>query len=316
MKKKQAKAKKKSSGAKKPPFKMNGVSFQGQQDRCAADLYLPKNRKKGKKIPIVIMAHGFAAERTFGLPAFAESFVKNGLAVLLFDYRGFGDSTGKLRNHVSAGKHKQDWQAAFDYAASLEEIDSSAIVLWGSSFGGGHVLVTAAANPTVKAVISQVPFVDGIATLFHVGIVFAARAVFHALLDVITIVLRLKPHRIKVFARPGEMAVMNKADSFEGYSSIVDKDSQWQNNCPARVMLTTTFYRPISRAKTIQCPTLIIGAEHDSLIPVKAVRKTASKIRGCMMAEYEVGHFDIYSGEIFEQVRKLQVEFLRNLLRN
>jgi hypothetical protein len=37
------------------------------------------------------MAHGFGAERTFGLEPFAERFARAGLAAFLFDYRCFGD---------------------------------------------------------------------------------------------------------------------------------------------------------------------------------------------------------------------------------
>jgi alpha-beta hydrolase superfamily lysophospholipase len=40
------------------------------------------------------MAHGFGAERAFQLPADADRFVDRGVAALLFDYRGFGDSEG------------------------------------------------------------------------------------------------------------------------------------------------------------------------------------------------------------------------------
>jgi alpha/beta superfamily hydrolase len=41
------------------------------------------------------MAHGFGAERTFGLEPFAERFAEAGLATFLFDYRCFGDSEGE-----------------------------------------------------------------------------------------------------------------------------------------------------------------------------------------------------------------------------
>jgi alpha-beta hydrolase superfamily lysophospholipase len=54
------------------------------------------------------MAHGFAAEKTFGLAAYAERFAAEGIAVYVFDYRCFGDSDGQPRNLVSPSRHLQD----------------------------------------------------------------------------------------------------------------------------------------------------------------------------------------------------------------
>ena len=68
-------------------FTRTDVDFVSSGTRCAAWLYRPHGVARP---PVVVMAHGFGAERTFGLPAFAGRFAAAGLAVLLFDYRGFG----------------------------------------------------------------------------------------------------------------------------------------------------------------------------------------------------------------------------------
>ena len=68
--------------------------FSSNSEHCAADLYLPDGVAKP---PVMVMAHGFAGERGFKLPAFAENFCQQGVAVLLFDYRCFGDSEGYLK---------------------------------------------------------------------------------------------------------------------------------------------------------------------------------------------------------------------------
>ncbi len=36
--------------------------------------------------------------------------------------------------------------------------------MWGTSFGGGHVIVTAAEDRRIAAVIAQCPFTDGLAS--------------------------------------------------------------------------------------------------------------------------------------------------------
>jgi fermentation-respiration switch protein FrsA (DUF1100 family) len=73
--------------------------------RCSADLYLPDIAIAS---PLVIMAHGFGGERSFRLPAYAKHFARNGLAVLLFDYRTFGDSEGEPRYLVDPDRHVAD----------------------------------------------------------------------------------------------------------------------------------------------------------------------------------------------------------------
>ncbi|GFH32422.1 peptidase_S15 domain-containing protein, partial [Haematococcus lacustris] len=61
-----------------------------------------------------------------------------GMAVLAFDYRGFGGSDGAVRNLVSWPRHLQDWQAALDFVHSgglgKGRVDTTRVGLWGVSF--------------------------------------------------------------------------------------------------------------------------------------------------------------------------------------
>jgi alpha/beta superfamily hydrolase len=102
---------------------------------------------------------GMGAQKDMGLHQYACAFVAGGLAALVFDYRSFGGSEGEPRQWVSPSRHVQDWQSAVDYAKQQlqQQVDCSKMCLWGTSFAGGHVLVTAARNPAnVVAVVSQV----------------------------------------------------------------------------------------------------------------------------------------------------------------
>ena len=85
------------------------IDFAWHGSRCAGWLYLPRAVVRP---PLVIMAHGFGAERTFGLEPFAERFARAGLATFLFDYRCFGDSDGEPRNLISPRRQLEDWEAA------------------------------------------------------------------------------------------------------------------------------------------------------------------------------------------------------------
>src|SRR5689334_3487990 len=111
------------------------------------------------------MAHGFGAERTFRLPAFAERFCAAGAAVLLFDYRNFGGSPGEPRKLISPTRHVTDWQAAVEYARRVPGVDTRHVVLWGTSLSAGHVITVASKIRGLAALCLLVPFSDGLATV-------------------------------------------------------------------------------------------------------------------------------------------------------
>ncbi len=286
--------------------------FLSQGVRCAGWLYRPRGDAKP---PVVVMAHGFAAERTFGLPAFAERFASRGMAVFVFDYRNFGASEGMPRNLVNPFRHLQDWEAAVSHVRSLPAVATDKIALWGSSFSGGHVIVTAAQQPGIAALVAQVPFVDGPATLRTLGLGYSLRAVAAGLRDLARMVTRREPYCIPVVSSPDRFAAMNKPDALEGYKALVPPDSPWKNECPARILLAAPLYRPISYAARVRCPALLVAAEKDSLIPVEAVARTAARMPAATLERVPAGHFDVYVGEWFERVVRLEGDFLaRHLL--
>jgi pimeloyl-ACP methyl ester carboxylesterase len=210
------------------------------------------------------MAHGFGAERSFGLPAFAQRFARAGLAVLLFDYRCFGDSDGEPRNWVSAVRHCQDWRAAVRHVRTLASVDGGRVGLWGSSFSGGHVIATAAKDGEIAAISAQVPFVDPFSSIRLLGPVFLLRALPTGCGDMIRMLFGRSPHHVPLVGRPETFAVMNTPESWDGYMAIVPGNTAWRNRCPARILLTFSLYRPMSFAAGVRCPALVMLAENDS----------------------------------------------------
>lgn len=289
-----------------------GKWFQSQGTRCFGWLWLPSERVGSP--PVVLMAHGFGAQMDFALPAFAERFVREGIAVFMFDYRNFGKSEGEPRNLVSPKRHLQDWEAALRFVEGLSEVDSTRIALWGSSFSGGHVIVTAAKHPELSAIIAQVPFVDGFLTARKLGFGFAVSGMGYYLLDALRVITFTKPYYVPLVNDPGKFGIMNTPESKPGYLAMVPKDTNWKNETPARCLVPTVFYRPIIQAKKVQSPTLLIAAEQDSLADIKAIEKTAARIPKAELIKVPCGHFDVYSGPMFEEVIEPEVNFLRKHL--
>lgn len=297
---------------KKHPYKFTRIdtTFKSRGANCAAWLYLPRTVSKP---PLVIMAHGFGAEKKFLLDEYAKRFVSEGLACLVFDYRGFGDSQGEPRNYVNPRRHLEDWQSAIAFARSLDSVDNKRIALWGTSFSGGHVIVTASRDPEIAAIVAQVPFVDGRSS--GRSFRYKLQALYHGLRDAIGAALFNKRHYVPIVAAPDTFGMLNTPDALEGWKKSRPPGVSPDRKCPANIALTAFFYRPVKYASGVSCPALIIYAQQDTLIPAKDVKKTAEKIPLVTVIGLPIKHFDVYVGDVFEKTVKLEAEFLiRQLL--
>jgi dienelactone hydrolase len=157
------------------------VDFDSAGVTCRAWLYLPNATTPA---PIIVMAHGFGGIREMRLDAFAERFRAAGYACLVFDYRHFGASDGEPRQLLDVQRQLADWAAAIAFARTRHDIDADRIVLWGSSFSGGHVLSAAARDSDIAAVISQCPFTDGVVSVLAIDRPNALRVGMRAVADV------------------------------------------------------------------------------------------------------------------------------------
>lgn len=284
------------------------VAFASQGSVLDADLFRPQ---AAEPPPVVVMAHGLGACRSFGLAPFAARFADDGMAVLVFDYRGFGASEGEPRALVSPQHHLQDWAAAVEFARTLDGVDGSRVGLWGTSFAGGHVLVTAARTRGIAAVVAQVPHVDGMASSLRYPPGLLPRALRLGATDLAASRRGRPPVRIPVVAESGVRALAGP-DCFAEFQRLAG--GQTIDDIPARILLTVQGYRPTREVHRITAPTLVIAANEDSLIPITAVRKAAAKISGVRLEEIDGGHFAPYWGDCFEDVVDRESGFLRTAL--
>ncbi len=299
------------------PVSRQPIAFPCQAVQCVGELWLPTSVAPGVKPPVVIMAHGFGATIEFGLKPFANRFAQAGIAVVLFDYRGFGRSGGQPRQVVDGQEHVKDWVAAIDAVAQRPEVDGKRLAIWGSSYSGGHVLMAAAQRPKlVKAVSSQVPFVNGLSSSLLFPIKYQPVAGFQALRDLLRSD-KDEPLYVPVIAKDG-LAALICAECWEGYMALVPKGHEAElNRVAARVFLSLPFYNPGRAAKDIAAPVLMIAADNDGLIPIQKVRETAAELRHGTFVELKgAHHFSPYMGPVFEDVVARQTAFLKaNLAR-
>ena len=130
------------------------VTFSSEGADLRGWLYVPDSDPPW---PLVVMAHGFSATRHMTADKYAEVFHAAGLAVLLYDHRGFGESGGEPRLQLNPWIQARGYLDALSYASGIEGVDASRIAIWGDSFSGGVAFTVAAVDERVGALVVQVP---------------------------------------------------------------------------------------------------------------------------------------------------------------
>lgn len=292
-------------------FTREDVVFASGDSTCAAWLYLPTDVPSP---PVVILGHGLGATREMRLDAFAERFAQAGFAALAFTYRHFGDSGGQPRQLLSIKRQLDDWDAAIDYATSRPDVDVTRVAIWGSSFGGGHVITVAARHPELRAAVAQCPFTDGFASALALGPRSSLKLAPVLARDLAAKVRGTAPALIPLAAAPGTPALMNAPDALPGYEALVPAGASFVNGVAARVIPSLSTYRPGRAARRVTLPILFCVSTSDTVTPpAQTLRYARTAPRG-EVKTYDAGHFDFYVGEPFEALVSDQVEFLARQL--
>ncbi len=137
--------------------------------RMTGAVFYPK-ALEGRKLPAVILSHGWGGTAALLRPQ-AERFAQAGYFVLVFDYRGWGESDARSVRDESAsgGNARRELREVVDPLDQATDIfnavhwlmdepmvDVDRVGLWGTSFSGGLVAYVAARDPRIKAIVSQV----------------------------------------------------------------------------------------------------------------------------------------------------------------
>lgn len=280
----------------------------GQRERCRGWLFEPEGNGP---FPVIVMAHGLGGIKEMRLDAFAERFSNAGYACLVFDYRNFGASEGAPRQLLDIGKQLEDWSSAIAFARRQPNLIGDKVVLWGTSFGGGHVIASAARDQNVAAAIAQCPFTDGIASALAMDLRSSFKVTAMALVDILRGLIGMTPLMVATSGPPHSAALMTAPDAHGGYLALVPGKSSFRNHVAARLAVNILRYRPGRRAAKVSCPILFCICETDSVAPAAPTRRYAKKAPCGEVRLYRAGHFDIYVGEAFERVVADQLDFLK-----
>lgn len=293
-------------------FKTTEESFLSAGVRCAARVYRPTGDEPHR--PVGVLGHGFGGVRALRLYAYAERFATAGYLVVVFDYRGFGESDGAPRQVLEVKMQLQDWRAALQFARTLPGADPQQVVAWGTSFGGGHVITLAGQGEPLAAIIAQVPHVSGPAAVRATGLIPSLRVLRLGLLDQVLALLGRAPVYVDAVGEPGTTAVMTTPDAVPGLRKQADASGLDETDYPyyvaARITLKIGFYSPLKHAAKVRCPALVQIAEHDAVTPRQVAQKAAARMSQPTVRVYDCGHFDPYVEPHFATTIADQLDFL------
>jgi pimeloyl-ACP methyl ester carboxylesterase len=143
--------------------------------RLVANLYAPA--RAAGKLPTIVMAYGWGGTMQRFRDE-AQSFARAGNLVVMFDYRGWGESDGRIiltapppqpRAAARFVAEVTELREIFDPRAEVEDLanvihwlqaeplsDVTRVGVWGTSFGGAIAATVAGRDPRIKALHLQV----------------------------------------------------------------------------------------------------------------------------------------------------------------
>jgi len=282
----------------------------------------PKTQSPPGRLPCLVMSHAFAMLKEMGLDTFAEHFVSQlEMACLVFDNRGLGSSDvkeGQPRNEMLPSIQQSDIQDAVTYVQSLPEMDPNKIGVWGASYSGGHVLYLGAVDSRIKAVIAQIPLVNGWDQFYRLvrpDIAPGLLAAFQA--DRIARAAGEPAGTIPIISEdPLGQSLMQARAAHEYYSSWAMKLPQWENKTTIRSVEAFRGYIPEHYMKLISpTPLLMVVAEEDEIAPTEfALRAFRRAYEPKELVLLPGGHFQSFTKPNITKNMYHQTEFLRKTL--
>lgn len=221
-----------------------------------------------------------------------EAFTAAGIAVLIFDYRGFGDSDG-TRETLSPAMQLEDLVNAVTYLQTRDDILDDAIGAFGSGgTGGGNAVLLAAADTRIRCAVSQVPVADGEDWLKRMRREYE----WYEFLDRLDV-----DRRRRVTTGAGEMVhprdeIMVPTPERKAAAVKKDVDDRIPTRVPLRAAEAIIAYKPIDVAHRVR-NLMVVGVEGDAVTPTDhavALYDAAAEPKKLVMQRHTT-HYAAYS---------------------
>jgi len=296
-----------------PSVLQRDITIWSDGTRLSGVLLYPRDREEGKKLPAIVLCNGWGGTKAFLMRSgIAPRFAAAGYLVINYDYRGWGDSDSRLvvrdemprpgpdgtvtvkaqaiRELVDPVDQQQDIDAAVSYVHGEPMVDTARIGLWGTSFGGGHVIFRAAHDRRIACVVAQVGSMpDDWTQRYPAGL----KKVYEG-----------KSARARGAADP----VPQGGGSPGGLKGTPQGE---------RIAL----FNPGQYADRVRVPTLLIDAEKEHYFKIEENSGRVHEVlkNNGVPTEYHVlqglKHYDVYSGKPLDDVMKLEIAWFDKYLK-
>jgi len=296
-----------------PAVLQRDITLWSDGTRLSGLLLYPKNRKEGEKLPAIVLCNGGGGTKAFLMRSgIAPRFAAAGYVVINYDYRGWGDSDSRLvvrgempksdangvvtvkaqaiREVVDPVGQQEDIDAAVSYIHREPMVDPARIGIWGTSFGGGHVIYRAAHDRRIACVVAQVGAMpDDWTTRYPAGL---------------------------------KNIYQQKSDRARGRVDPVPQGGGSPGELkgtphPERIAL----FNPGQYADRVKVPTLLVDAELEHYFKIQENSGRVHEIlkKNGVPTEYHVlegkKHYDVYSGPLLDEVMKLEIAWFDKYLK-
>ena len=248
------------------PYKEEDVTFQSGGVALAGTLRLPLG--KGRH-PAIFLLQGSGDVARDGESFYADHFARHGIATLVYDKRGIGNSGGDYRDE-SFDDFAADALAGVHYLQSRKDIDAKRVGLYGRSHGGIVAPLAASLSKDVAFIIN----VSGAGVPPYQQVTYQAEA-------------QMRRDGFSETEIAEAVAYMNLkwevartgGESWDRLQAATRdaRDKKWL----ARVQPATKLedivpswklqmgYNPVPALEQVRCPVLALFGELDTLTPVK-----------------------------------------------
>lgn len=156
-------------------FAVSNRTVFSEGTRLAAEIFTPAGSDGPR--PAILLCHGWGGLKSH-LAKYAERFAQVGFVAMTFDYRGWGESDGRiisvaetprlltagvetlpvrvLREIVDPIDQIADVKACLAYLLAEKSVDTKRVGIWGTSYGGGHSVFTTGNDDRIKAAVAQI----------------------------------------------------------------------------------------------------------------------------------------------------------------
>ncbi len=138
------------------------LTFENEGATLSGTLYLPEGHD-GSALPTVVVTGAWTSVEEQMPRIYAEEMVERGFAAFTFDFRGWGKSGDLPRNvrFVESPEAKtSDIRAAFDFVATLPEVDPTQINGLGICASAGYMIDAVAGNDLVQRIGLVAPWLQ------------------------------------------------------------------------------------------------------------------------------------------------------------